>query len=66
MASTTTIIFDRCGQVVLADRTLLRIESGPLRNQHECIDLCKTCQGLLVSWLATEAAAEPAPAIGGV
>lgn len=51
MASTLTVHCDRCGATVLADRTLIRVETGPLRVQLEHIDLCGDCAPLLACWL---------------
>ena len=48
----TKHICDRCGNVVLSDRTLLKVESGPVRAKgvHE-VDLCESCAGLFADWL---------------
>jgi hypothetical protein len=43
---------DRCGQVVLQGRTLLRVESGPLRGRYSEVDLCPDCVRWLVASLA--------------
>jgi hypothetical protein len=35
-----TVTCDRCDDEITADRTLLRVESGPLRPRREAIELC--------------------------
>jgi hypothetical protein len=55
-----TIRCDRCRCVIAEDRSLLRVESGPLRQQREQVDLCTTCASALTTWLTTSVAA-PAP-----
>lgn len=40
---------DKCGSIILEDRTLLRVESGPLSGRWpDGIDVCRDCLG---SWL---------------
>src|SRR5262245_16401536 len=57
------ICCDRCGNVILETRTLLRVESGPLRMRYsDGVDLCSDC----AEWLAGQfrrgqAAASPGP-----
>jgi hypothetical protein len=46
--------------VIAEDRSLLRIESGPLRQQREHVDLCTACASALTTWL-TAGEAAPAP-----
>jgi hypothetical protein len=43
------VICDRCGQIVLTDRTALDVRCGPLLPQLEAIDLCTGCVDLLRS-----------------
>jgi hypothetical protein len=51
MSSETTVRCDRCDEVITADRTVLRVESGPLRGRREQVDLCDECAQALVAWL---------------
>jgi hypothetical protein len=41
---------DRCGCVILADRTALRVESGPLRGRVDVLEFCSDCAQLLTTW----------------
>jgi hypothetical protein len=59
MASILTVTCDRCGDEITADRTLLRVECGPLRPRREAIDLCSACAEALVEWMRPAEA--PAP-----
>jgi hypothetical protein len=47
--TTLTVHCDRCGERVLTDRTLLRVESGPLRSRRPEVDLCPQC---VETWFA--------------
>lgn len=51
MASVLSIRCDRCHRVVDRDRSIVKIATGPLRNQQGA-DLCLGCARDLVSWLA--------------
>jgi hypothetical protein len=46
-----TVTCDRCTEVVSADRTLLLVETGPMRPRRESIDLCPSCVEGLGVWL---------------
>lgn len=50
---TTTLIHhcDRCGRTITADRTLLEVASGPLRDRTPRVDLCRPCAERLRGWL---------------
>jgi hypothetical protein len=48
-----TVTCDRCAATIESDRTLLRVETGPLRTRREAIDLCAECVKALVAWLRT-------------
>jgi hypothetical protein len=56
------IICDRCRQPIGENRTLLRVESGPLRNHYPAgADLCSDCA---LSWFrATLRRGQPAAAV---
>ena len=50
----TEVICDRCGNRIEAARSLIRLESGPLRDRLPTFDLCGRCQAALIGWLADE------------
>jgi hypothetical protein len=64
MTSTLTVICDRCGEIVISGRTLLKVECGPLRAHADTLDICEYCASSLSSWLrhreAAVALAQPA------
>ena len=47
----TTIWCDLCRQPIEADRHLLRVESGSLRDRRPEIDLCRACLAAMLAWL---------------
>lgn len=42
---------DRCGTTIASDPSLVRIESGPLHDQHPSLNLCPHCADSLTHWL---------------
>jgi hypothetical protein len=54
MITIQIIYYDRCKVRIERGRSLLRVESGPLRDRRESIDLCEACaRALLESFLAS-------------
>lgn len=51
--TTTIITCDRCGREIVSGRSLLRVESGPLRDRRSKLDLCPACVELLLAWLGS-------------
>lgn len=51
MATELRVCCDRCHAVVLEQRTLLKVESGPIRVRHQSIDLCLDCQSAFAGFL---------------
>jgi hypothetical protein len=49
--TTTTITCDKCRCEIHADRTLMRIECGPIRHRRPEVDLCPACCELLETFL---------------
>jgi ribosomal protein S27AE len=41
---------DRCGCVILADRTALRVECGPLLGRFDVLEFCPDCATQFVNW----------------
>jgi hypothetical protein len=50
MSVETRIMCDRCGDIVLEGRTVLRVETGPLSHQ-DATDLCQTCTDAWRTWM---------------
>jgi hypothetical protein len=51
---------DRCGEPIDSGRTLLWVETGPLRSRRDTIDLCLTCvDALAVSLRSVQGADSP-------
>ena len=57
--TTNTYTCDRCSNIIVRDRTLLLVESGPLAGRRGELDLCPGCCEALMSWLAAPALAHP-------
>jgi hypothetical protein len=59
---TTLIVHcDKCDREIDRDRTLLRIEAGPRRNNYpSSIDLCNDCSYNFLNWLADRPSATTA------
>jgi hypothetical protein len=56
-----TVMCDRCGAVILENRSIVKIEAGNLGRQHdEPLDLCGTCQERFTDWLRSGRQNEPA------
>jgi hypothetical protein len=47
----STISCDRCGVEISADRTLLTVETGPLRSKRPTVDFCRDCAVAFFSWI---------------
>jgi hypothetical protein len=51
---TTSILSDRCGDVILRGHSIVRLEAGELATRHESpIDLCESCSDRFGDWLKT-------------
>jgi hypothetical protein len=61
LSTETTIRCDRCGDEIVSDRTLLRVEYGSLRSHRESIDLCAECVEALAGSLRHTRNAPPEP-----
>jgi hypothetical protein len=42
---------DRCGDVIMIDRCLLKVECGTIRPHMQAIDLCQSCTDMFASFL---------------
>jgi hypothetical protein len=49
------IFCDRCHRLIDAGRTLLHVETGPLRERRPTCDLCPACLEEWVRWLSAGA-----------
>lgn len=47
----TEVFCDKCGVKIEADRSLIRLETGPLRLARPEIDLCLGCARALMAWV---------------
>ena len=64
MAVEIRVCCDRCKNIVLEGRTLLRAECGPMLTKRPTLDLCEGCRVLLENWIgsfAIEASPTTAP-----
>lgn len=60
MTQRVEVFCDRCDNRIAEARSLIRVETGPLRDRLPVFDLCQRCQAALVGWLADEDA-KPRP-----
>ena len=47
-----SFLCDRCGEPIREHRTLLHTATGPLKQHHPSIDLCRMCGADLARWLS--------------
>jgi hypothetical protein len=52
MTAVLTVTCDHCGERIEADRTVLRVETGPARDRLPTVDLCPGCLERFTAWLA--------------
>lgn len=47
------VICDRCGSIVLEERSLLTPQTGIVRTRYHAVDLCLDCSRAFLGWLAS-------------
>jgi hypothetical protein len=57
----TRIYCDKCGELIVLDRTVLAPQCGRLRHRAP-FDLCDSCADALLQWMGPEPKPEPGPA----